>query len=121
MGRVLHLDDDQAIAALIAHWAESLGHSVSSFSDAEKALATFEARPQGFDLVLTDMSMPGMNGLEFAQRILAIDPEAVVVIATGCPDPNWADHARASGVLEVIGKPTTFEEMAEAARRFLEP
>lgn len=67
-----------------------------------------------FDLVLTDMSMYGMSGLEFAQQILQIEPRARVVIATGCEDPNWADHARASGVREVIDKPTTIDAMAKA-------
>lgn len=114
MGRVLYLDDEPMHISLVTRWVEALGHSVSSFTSAAEALAAFEAGPGGFDLVLTDMSMPGMSGLEFAQQILRIEPQAVVIIATGCVDPNWADYARTRGVRDVIEKPTTSEAMAKA-------
>jgi len=59
--------------------------------------------------------------LEFAQRVLQVDPGAVVVIATGCVEAHWADHARACGVRDVIEKPATVDAMAEAISRLLEP
>jgi len=114
MAHVLYLDDDQAQVVLISRWLQALGHSVSGFTVPAEALAAFEADPRRFDLVLTDMSMLAMSGLEFAQRIWEIEPGAAVIIATGCEDPNWADFARASGVRAVIEKPTTVEEMAHA-------
>lgn len=112
MARILHLDNDESFIALMSRWLPTLGHSVAEFTSAAAALAAFAAAPREFDLVLTDMSMPGMSGLEFAQRILQIEPRAVVIIATGCEDPNWAESARASGVRCVIEKPATLEEMA---------
>jgi two-component system cell cycle sensor histidine kinase/response regulator CckA len=114
MGHVLYLDDEQALVFLVASAVTRLGHRVSGFSSAPEALAAFREHPQDFDLVLTDMSMYGMSGLEFAQQVLQIEPRAAVVIATGCEDPNWADHARASGVRAVIEKPSTIDAMAEA-------
>lgn len=112
MARVLYLDDDASLAALISRWLQSLGHSVSAFTAPPDALAAYRASPSDFDLVLTDMSMTGMSGLEFAQQLLAIEPRTRVIIATGCKDPNWADFARASGVRQVSEKPTTVEELA---------
>ena len=114
MARILYLDDDASLTALISRWLQTLGHSVSAFASAPEALAAFETSRGGFDLVLTDMSMPGSSGIEFAQQILAIDLQMKVIIATGCKDPNWADFARASGVRQVIEKPTTVEELAKA-------
>jgi two-component system cell cycle sensor histidine kinase/response regulator CckA len=114
MGHVLYLDDEQALVFLVSRALTDLGHSVLGFTSAPEALEAFREHPQDFDLVLTDMSMYGMSGLEFAQQILQIEPRAMVVIATGCEDPNWADHARASGVRAVIEKPTTIDAMARA-------
>ena len=119
MGHVLYLDDEQALVFLLSHALEHLGHRVSGFTSAPEALEAFREYPQDFDLVLTDMSMYGMSGLEFAQQILRIEPRAMVIIATGCEDPNWADHARASGVREVIEKPTTIDAMAKAVSSLL--
>jgi two-component system, cell cycle sensor histidine kinase and response regulator CckA len=111
---VLYLDDEQSLVFLVSHAVTRLGHTVSGFTSALEALEAFKEHPQNFDLVLTDMSMYGMSGLEFARQVLQIEPRAAVVIATGCEDPNWADHARACGVREVIEKPTTIDAMARA-------
>ena len=115
--RVLYLDDERALVLLVSRMLEHLGHAVLGFTNAEQALQAFKASPREFGLVLTDMSMPGMSGLEFAQQILAIDPKAIVIIATGCEDPNWADHARTSGVRAVIEKPGTIQQMAQVLER----
>jgi two-component system cell cycle sensor histidine kinase/response regulator CckA len=119
VGRVLYLDDERPLVFLVSRMLEQLGHPVLGFTNAEEALTAFKARPKEFDLVLTDMSMPGVSGLEFARQILEIEPRATVVIATGCEDPNWADHARASGVHDIIEKPTTVDAMAQAIDRLL--
>lgn len=118
MANVIHLDDDVAQLALISHWLRTLGHTVTCFTRADEALAAFSAGPKTFDFVLTDMSMPLMSGLEFGQQILSLEPGALVIIATGCETPNWADFARSSGV-RVIEKPKSVEEMAEVLDRLL--
>ncbi|MGH8139255.1 MAG: response regulator [Steroidobacteraceae bacterium] len=114
MPHILYLDDEQPLVYLVTRMLGQLGHTVAGFTNAAEALTAFKARPQEFDLVLTDMSMHGMSGLEFAQQILQIEPRTVVVIATGCVEPNWADHARAAGVRDVIEKPGTVDAMAKA-------
>ena len=117
--RLLYLDDDASHIALTARWMQTLGHSLLAFTSAEEAIGAFRANPAGFDLVLTDMSMHGMSGLEFAHQIMNIQPCAKVVILSGSKDPNWADFARASGVHDVILKPDTLEEMARALEQAL--
>jgi len=119
MGHVLYLDDDAQLGLLLEHALGRLGHSVSLFASADAAFEGFRHSPQKFDLVLTYMSMPGMTGLEFALHVLAIAPQANVVIATGCEDPNWANHALASGVRSVIEKPISIDAMAGAVSRLL--
>jgi DNA-binding NtrC family response regulator len=112
--RVLYLDDDEQVSFLLARALTAHGHSVTAANEATTALETYAREPERFDLVITDMSMFGMSGLEFAQEILKLNPAAEVVILSGCEDPNWADHARSCGVREVMEKSTTIEAMAAA-------
>jgi CheY-like chemotaxis protein len=117
--RILYLDDEEPLVFLMRRMLQHLGHRVSAFSKCEDALAAFEATPTEFDLVLTDMSMPGVSGVEFAQRILALRPDTLVVIATGHLQDKDVAKARAAGVREVIQKPSTIEEMARMVERLL--
>jgi DNA-binding NtrC family response regulator len=118
-GRILYLDDEQPLVFLMTRMLTHLGHQVSGFTSGREAVDAFRAAPGEFALVLTDMSMPQMSGLEFAQQILKIEPKANVVIATGCVDPNWAEHARGQGVREVIEKPSSVGEMGQIVTRLL--
>jgi DNA-binding NtrC family response regulator len=118
-GRILYLDDEQPLVFLMTRMLTHLGHEVSGFTSGKEAVEAFRSSPAEFDLVLTDMSMPHMSGLEFAQEILKIAPQARVVIATGCVDPNWAEHARSCGVREVIEKPNSVADMSQVVTRLL--
>jgi DNA-binding NtrC family response regulator len=119
VGRILYLDDDVHLAELLAQRLERRGHSMIACSEPQQALRVFSATPDEFDLVLTDMSMPGGSGLEFAQAVLKFRPGVRVVIASGCEDPNWADFARSVGVEAVLLKPFQVDELAAAISRLL--
>jgi two-component system cell cycle sensor histidine kinase/response regulator CckA len=112
MARILYLDDEETIIFLVTRMLEFLKHRATGYSSAAAALTAFQGEPTAFDLVLTDLAMPGMSGLEFAQRILAIRPGMPVAIASGHVDPRDIETARALGILAVVAKPHTLEEMA---------
>ena len=111
--RILYLDDEEPLVFIVKRMLERLGHQVAGFSNAEAALAAFSAAPETFHLVLTDMSMPGMSGIDFATSVLAVKPEALVVIASGYIDPRDRERAIAAGVHECINKPNTRDEMRD--------
>jgi CheY-like chemotaxis protein len=117
--RILYLDDEEPLVFLMRRMLEHLGHRICAFTRSADALAAFKETPDGFDLVLTDMSMPGTSGIEFAQSVLAMRPGTLVVIATGRPLDEDIEKARAAGVYEVIQKPNTLEEMARTVNRLL--
>jgi len=119
VGRILYLDDDRQLAGLLVRRLARMGHSMRACSNAPEALRVFNDNPGVFDLVLTDMSMPGGSGLEFAQEVLKGRPDARVVIASGCEDPNWADFARSVGVEAVLLKPLRLQEFADTISRLL--
>ena len=109
--RILYLDDEEPLVFIVKRMLERLGHQVAGFSTADAALAEFAAAPASFHLVLSDMSMPGMNGIDFATAVLKVRPDALVVIASGYVEPKDAERALAAGVRQVIRKPNTLEEM----------
>jgi DNA-binding NtrC family response regulator len=118
--RVLYVDDEPTLVFLITRALEKLGIGAHGFADAQEALAAFEREPQAFTLVLTDLTMPGgMSGLELAQAVLAIRPDAPVVIASGCIDPSEARRAAAVGVRKVIQKPAKVPQMAQLVSELL--
>ena len=118
--RVLYVDDEPTLVFLITRALDKLGIASQGFANAQEALTAFEREPHRFTLVLTDFTMPGgMSGLELAQAVLAIRPDAKVVIASGAIDPAEARRAAAIGVRRVIRKPAKVPEMARLVSELL--
>jgi len=109
--RILYLDDEEPLVFIVKRMLERLGHQVAGFTSADAALAEFGTAPASFHLVLSDMSMPGMNGIDFASAVLKLRPDTLMVIASGYMDPKDIERARVAGVRKVIRKPNTLEEM----------
>ncbi len=118
--RILYLDDEEPLAALMKRMLEHLGHRVAAFTRSEEALSAFKAAPADFDLVMSDLSMPGMSGIEFAASVREVRPDALVVIVTGHVQDKDVARARAIGVHEVIQKPSNLTEMMATVTRLLE-
>ncbi|HEU4624072.1 MAG TPA: response regulator [Steroidobacteraceae bacterium] len=117
--RVLFLDDEEPLVRLASRMLARLGYRVDAYTRAAEALDAFREQPARFDLVLTDLSMPGASGLDFAKSVLAIRPDVPVVLATGYIDANDMELVQQIGIREVILKPTTIEEMGRSFRRLL--
>ena len=111
--RILYLDDEEPLVFIVKRMLERLGHQVTGCTTADAALAAFTAEPASFHLVLTDMSMPGMNGIDFATAVLQVRPDAKVVIVSGYMDPKDMERAKACGVHDCIRKPNTLDEMRD--------
>lgn len=111
--RILYVDDEESLVLLACRMLEKMGYRVRGFSKPAEALAAFAADPAAFDLVLTDLSMPGMSGMDVARSILELRPDIPVLLATGYVRNEDVEQARAIGVREVIWKPQTLTEMAD--------
>jgi len=116
MARILYLDDEEPLVFLVTRMLQLLGHEPAGFTVAKDALAAFRAAPEGFDLVLTDLSMPTLGGIEFVKEILGVRPGAAVAVLTGHADRKDVEAARAAGVLDIVSKPGTIQQMEEVLR-----
>jgi PAS domain S-box-containing protein len=119
-GRVLFVDDEEAIATMGTPMLEYLGYQAVVASDPLLALELFHADPAGFDLVLTDITMPAMPGDLLAKKILEIRPDIPVILCTGFSQAMSADKARELGAAEFLQKPLVLEKVAEVIRRVLD-
>jgi PAS domain S-box-containing protein len=118
--RILYLDDEESLVVLAKRMLERMGYEVAGFNDSSKALEAFARAPRDFDLILTDLSMPGMSGMEVSRRMLQIRPDIPVLLATGYVRSEDVELARQIGIREVIWKPQTISEMGDLLAQQLE-
>jgi CheY-like chemotaxis protein len=117
--RVLLLDDEPILAVAVERRLRALGYEVVACTTPQAALDAFAADPSGIDLVLTDYSMPDMNGFELARRITEVSGGVPIVMVTGFVDDLDPDRLEESGIVAVLKKPTTVEEMAGVLHKAL--
>ena len=97
-----------------------LGYQVEGFQAPHDGLAAFEAQPERFDLVVTDMSMPGMTGVTVCERIKAVRAEIPVVICSGYSDIVNPDNASSMGFAAFLQKPVIMQDFAQTIRMVLD-
>ena len=87
----------------------------------EARLDALRAQPQAYDVVVTDLSMPHMSGIDFRREVLAVRPDMPVLMTTGNIGSEDEGKARAAGVRELILKPVAIEELGRALERKIRP
>ncbi len=118
--RILIVDDDEAIIHMEQQMLSSLGYTVTPFTDSEKCLKFFQEHPEEFDVIITDMTMPGMTGDTFAKEVLKIRPDMPIILCTGFSDRIDEKKAKAIGIGEYVMKPILMKDLAGAVHRVLE-
>jgi two-component system, cell cycle sensor histidine kinase and response regulator CckA len=118
--RILLVDDEEPIIRLEQMMLEKLGYRVTSRTSSLEALAAFKANPQRFDLVLTDMAMPNMTGVELARELRSIVPNIPVIICTGFSARIDEKSVHSIGVKGLLLKPVVKSEMAKMIRKVLD-
>jgi PAS domain S-box-containing protein len=117
--RILFVDDEESIVCVGQYMLSQLNYSVEATTSVCGALEILRARPNEFDLVVTDLAMPIMTGIEFARQISKVCPNLPIVLATGYPGPLTLSEVRAKGISELLLKPPTVETLSDAVRKAL--
>ena len=118
--RVLFIDDEEFLAELGKDLLEKLGYTVIAMTDGPEAIRFFSENPDRFDLVLTDMTMPVITGVEVARSLLGTRPDIPIILLTGYSDDVSTEKAMAMGIRGFLMKPLSRHELATAVRRVLD-
>jgi len=117
-GRILIVDDEAQMRDLLVKVLDKNGYQVSAAGDGEQALALLEKEP--VDLVVTDVRLPGIGGLEALKAIKELNPEIVVIIMTAFGSIDQAVQAVKEGAYDYINKPFKIDEMLLTIEKALE-
>jgi DNA-binding NtrC family response regulator len=116
--RILVVDDDDNLRWVLQTQLEDMGYVVSAAADGHQAVAAIEKEPPA--LVLTDMKMPGLSGMDLLDKIHSEYPEVAVVIITAFGTIQSAVQAMRAGAYDYLAKPIDYEELGLVVNRVLE-
>lgn len=117
---VLLVDDDQKVALMLRHMLEKLGYRVTCILDSLKALDEFKRSPQAYDLVVTDLTMPGLTGVELSEHICRIRPNIPVVLCTGFGEHINKRKYYNQGIRGFLNKPVSIKSVSHLIREVLD-
>ena len=117
---ILFVDDEQAITEMTQKVLEKLGYRVEARLNPIEALDLFQSKPDTFDLVITDMTMPQMTGAKLSEKLKQIQPDIPVIICTGHSSQIDEKKAKQLGISGYIMKPASMSTIAKAVRNVLD-
>jgi len=113
------VDDEEAIRESCRGILQSQGYKVYTFSNGIDALKKFKAGSTKFDLVLTDLAMPGLSGDKLAIEILKIHPEMPIILCTGYSEVMTETKAMELGIKKYVQKPMSNRDLSVLIRKIL--
>lgn len=118
--KILLVDDEPHVRNVETRMLEKLGYEVNSQADPLKAFELYTSQPGYFDLLITDLSMPQIGGIQLARKVLNHDPRFPVILCTGFSDRIEEELVYNIGVKAVLMKPIVLSELAQSVRRVLD-
>ncbi|MGD9246060.1 MAG: PAS domain S-box protein [Desulfobacterales bacterium] len=118
--RILLVDDELQIVRMEQQMLERLGYHVTVRTSSIEALEAFRSAPDKFDLIITDMTMPNMTGVELAKKIIEIKPDIPIIICTGFSEKISEHTANTMGIRGYVMKPVIKSELAKKIKEVLD-
>jgi len=116
--RILIVDDEKPIVLMEQTILEKLGYKTTIYTSSLDALAAFKENPDLFDLVISDMGMPNMNGEQLSKELILINPKIPIILCTGFN--NGVEYPDSNGIKGFLLKPMTMGKLAEMVRKVLD-
>lgn len=117
MARILLADDDKGTRDLVSRALVMDGHTVTAREDGNEALAAFES--DSFDVLVADVQMPGMDGIELARRVLAKAPATRLVLMSGYADVLATAGGLGARSIRLLTKPFTIDQIRGEVKSLL--
>lgn len=118
--KILVVDDEESIVDMTKQMLERLGYHVTVKTSSMEALELFRSQPDGFDLVITDQTMPELTGEKLAKKLMGIRTDLPIIICTGYSSKIDAEKADFAGISAFIMKPVDRRELADTIRQVLD-
>jgi PAS domain S-box-containing protein len=118
--RILLVDDEKIILDIMEKMLRHLGYRVSVFTGSEQALTAFNGAPDHYDLIISDMTMPGMTGDRLAENVFKARPDMPIILCTGYSPLISEEKARRMGVRGLLSKPVQIDTLAFSVRNALD-
>ncbi len=118
-GRVLFVDDEQMLVDLGKMMLEKIGYEALGVKSSKSAIEIIQKNPNGFDIVITDLTMPEIQGVQLAEMIKAVRPNLPVVLVTGFSDITTTSKANASCIDAVLAKPLSINALAMTLQKLI--
>jgi two-component system cell cycle response regulator CpdR len=120
MAKILLAEDDDSMRSFLAKALERAGHEVTACADGEEGLDALEkAGDSTFNLLLTDIVMPGLDGIELARRAAEIDPGLKIMFITGFAAVALTAGASAPQDAKVLSKPFHLRQLVDEVNRVM--
>ncbi len=118
--RILLVDDEEIIVHLEKQMLERLGYHVKPFTNSLDALSAFRSDLDAFDLVITDMAMPKMTGVQLAEKLFSVRQDIPIIVCTGFSERMNEKEAERLGISGLLKKPISKSDMAGMVRKVLD-
>jgi len=116
---ILLVDDDIVVLATLSNLLRHFGYVVAGASNSKAAMDYITSGSSCFDLVITDLAMPGINGAEFVAAVKKTFPEIPVIVITGYTERCTTEEARQFGAFAYLAKPLQTPQLISAIERAL--
>ncbi|RWP18254.1 MAG: response regulator [Mesorhizobium sp.] len=111
MAKLLIVEDDESVRTLAARALERAGHMIDIAADGAQGLALIRAARGGYDLVVSDIRMPGMDGIQMAKVAASLFPAMKILLMTGYADQRERAEELNGVIVDVVQKPFTLAEI----------
>lgn len=118
--RILIVDDEKMVVEIQQKMLKRLGYDVTARTSSVEALKAFQANPDNFDLIITDMTMPNMTGDQLAQKIIEIRSDIPIILCSGFSEKMSNEKAKFIGIKDFLMKPVLIKDLSTMIRRVLD-
>lgn len=115
--RIMLVDDSEELVEIGKQELEYLGYKVATLTSSVKALKKFREHPDHFDMLITDMTMPGMTGADLSEEFMKVRPDIPIILCTGYSQYLTREKAEDLGIKAYLMKPLSLGDLARTVRR----
>lgn len=117
---ILLVDDEPLVTNVMSQMLKRLGYEITSINDSRQALEVFHNTPDTFDMLISDLTMPGLTGDQLAEKILAEAPDLPVLICSGYSDALSESQIKEIGIKALVMKPVVLPELSQTIRNIFD-